>query len=139
MSSKKFEEEHPFATCEITASQDGSEFVGILTYKGYENGRLSGPSLESVQRQFQVVRELLDEQGGMLRRGTIMLGYHNDILKGEVLLLNGEVLGYWEMEEDDDTSHFTPDGKEESMLSAPSSWMLQDSIADWLGVYCDNN
>jgi hypothetical protein len=139
MSSQSWKEEHPFVTCEITASEDESHFVGALTYRGFENDRLSGPSLEAVRGQFQVLRELLDQRGGMLRRGTIMVGYHNDDLKGDVLLPDGEVVGYWEMEEDDDTSHFTPDGHEESTLSAPSAWMLQDSIADWLGVYCDND
>lgn len=139
MSSQYLKEEHPFVTCEISVSEDGSKFIGTLTYRGFENGRLSGPTLEAVRSQFQVLRELLDHRGGMLRRGTIMLGYHDDVLKGDVLLLDGEVIGYWEMEEDDDTSHFTPEGHEERVLSAPSSWMLQDSIADWLGVYCDNN
>ncbi|NIZ60680.1 hypothetical protein DL239_06790 [Sedimentitalea sp. CY04] len=139
MSSEYLKEEHPFVTCEITASDDGVQFIGILTYRGFENGRLSGPSLEAVRGQFQMLRELLDHQGGMLRRGTIMLGYHNDLLKGDVLLLDGEVIGYWEMEEDDDTSHFTPEGHKERAISAPSSWLLQDSIADWLGAYSDNN
>lgn len=132
-------EEHPFATCEITVSEDGLQFIGTLTYRGFENGRLRGPSLEAVRGQFQVLRKLLDQQGGMLRRGTIMLGYHNSVLKGDVLLPDGEVIGYWEMEEDDDISHFTPEGFEERALSAPSSWMLQDSIANWLGVYGDDD
>ncbi len=138
MSSQYIKEEHPFVNCEITSIEDESQFIGTLTYRGFENGRLSGPNLEAVRSQFKVLRELLDQQGGMLRRGMIMLGYHNDVLKGDVLLPDGEVVGYWEMEEDDDTSHFTPEGHEESALSAPSSWMLQDSIADWLGVYCEN-
>lgn len=139
MSSQYLKEEHPFVTCEITTSDDGTEFIGTLTYRRFENGKLCGPNLESVRGQFQLICGLIDQQGGMLRRGTIMLGYHNDVLKGEVLLLDGEVIGYWEMEDDNDISHFTPDGKEERALSAPSSWMLQDSIADWLGVYRDNN
>ena len=137
MSSQYLKEEHPFITCEITSTEDGSQFIGTLTYRGFENGRLSGPSLEAVRGQFQVILELLDQQGGMLRRGTIMLGYHNDVLKGDVLLPDGEVIGYWEMEEEDDASHFTPEGHVESAFGAPSSWMLQDSIADWLGVYSD--
>jgi len=95
--------------------------------------------LEAVRGQFQLLRELLDQQGGMLRRGTIMLGYHNDALKGDVLLPDGEIIGCWEMDDDDDTSHFTPEGHSERAFSAPSSWMLQDSIADWLGVCSENN
>lgn len=137
MSSKYLKEEHPFLTCEITSSDDGGQFIGALTYRGFENGKLSGPNLESVRSQFQVLCDLLDQQSGMLRRGTIMLGYHNDELKGDVLLPDGEVIGFWEMEEDDDTSHFTPEAQGESVLSAASAWILQDSIADWLGVYCN--
>ena len=67
-----------------------------------------------------------------------MLGYHNDALKGDVLLPDGEIVGYWEMEDDDDTSHFTPDGEEVPTLCAPSSWMLQDVIADSLNLYPEN-
>ena len=74
----------------------------------------------------------------MLRRGTITLGYHNDVLKGDVVLPDGEVVGYWEMEEDDDTSHFRPEGQQEIALTAPSSWVLQDSIAGWMGIYSNN-
>lgn len=138
MSSKYLKEEHPFVTCEITTIDDGSKFIGKLTYRGFENGKLSGSSLEAVRGQFQVLCDLLDQQGGMLRRGTIMLGYHNNALKGDVLLPDGEVIGFWEMEQNDDTSHFTPEAQSESALSAPSAWMLQDSIADWLEACRDN-
>lgn len=136
MSTYSPSEEHPFVTCEIDATEDQSQFIGTLTYRGYENGKLSGDSLESIRSQFQAICELLDQQGGMLRRGTIMLGYHNEVLKGDVLLLDGEVLGGWEMEDNDDTSHFTPEGGAEITISVPSSWLLQDAIADWHGLYC---
>lgn len=139
MSFEYLKEEHPFVTCEITASDDGCQFIGTLTYRGFENGKLSGPSLEAVRGQFRMLCELLDEQGGMLRRGTIMLGYHNAVLKGDVLLPDGEVIGFWEMEEDDDISHFTSLAHCERALSAPSAWMLQDTIADWIEVYIGNN
>ena len=125
-------EQHPFATCEIEANDNQSGFVGTLSYRGYETGKLTGDSIDAVRRQFQTMCSILDSSGGMLRRGTIMLGYHNDDLKGDVLLPDGEILGYWEMEEDDDWSHFTEDGNKERLLSAPSAWMLQDAIADWL-------
>lgn len=125
-------EEHPYVTCEISGDHDKSGFIGILSYYGSENGRLFGPSVDSVRHQFQLLCGLLDEQGGMLRRGTIMLGYHNDDLKGDVLLPDGEIIGSWYMEEDDDISHFTPDGQTDSEWSAPSAWLLQDSIASWL-------
>ncbi|MFT5743546.1 MAG: hypothetical protein ACI86S_001616 [Paracoccaceae bacterium] len=93
---------------------------------------LSGETMDAVRSQFQVICELIDHRGGMLRRGTIMLGYHGDDLKGDVLLPDGEIIGHWEMEDDDDASHFKPEGKTEQTLSAPSAWMLQDSIAAWL-------
>lgn len=132
MNTPDFREEHPFVTCEIEAIDGMSEVVGTLSYKGFENGKLSGETVDAVRRQFQMICELIDHQGGMLRCGTIMLGYHNDNLKGDVLLPDGEVIGQWEMEGDDDISHFTPEGKTQHTLSAPSAWMLQDSIAAWL-------
>ena len=125
-------EEHPFATCTVETNEENTQFVGTLTYRGFENGKLTGNSLAAVKGQFQIICDLLDNDGGMLRAGSIMLGYHNDALKGDVLLPDGEVVGYWEMEDDDDTSHFTPYGQSEPHLSAPSSWLLQDSIASWL-------
>lgn len=137
MNAQSFKEEHPFVTCEITATKDQSQFIGKLTYRGNENGKLSGHTVDAVRSQFQVIRELLDQQGGMLRRGTIMLGYHNDVLKGDVLLPDGEIIGHWKMEDNDDTSHFIPDGETENTFSAPSAYILQDIIADWLNLYCD--
>lgn len=132
MNSQACKVEHRFVSCEIEETADQSQFVGMLSYRGYENGKLSGETMFAVRSQFQVICELIDHQGGMLRRGTIMLGYHNDDLKGDVLLPDGEIIGHWEMEDDDDTSHFTPEGKTEYTFSAPSAWMLQDSIAAWL-------
>lgn len=138
MADESMREEHPFVVCEISISDDATEAVGFLTYRGYENGKLTGHSIEAVREQFRILCGLLDQQGGMLRRGTIMLGYHNGTLKGDVLLPDGEVVGYWEMEDDDDTSHFTPEGEEAPTLCAPSSWMLQDVIADSLNLYPAN-
>ncbi|WP_432449020.1 hypothetical protein [Aliiroseovarius marinus] len=126
------EEEHPFVNCAIEANAEKGQFVGTLSYRGFENGILTGDSLAAVQQQYRIICALIDNDGGMLRRGTIMLGYHNEVLKGDVLLPDGEVVGYWEMEDDDDTSHFTPCGQSEPQCSAPSAWMLQDSIVSWL-------
>lgn len=125
-------EQHPYVVCLIEANENQTEFVGTLSYRGFESGRLTGDNLEAVRKQFQAICCLLDNDGGMLRRGTIMLGYHNNVLKGDVLLPDGEIVGYWEMENDDDWCHFTEDGQKERLLSAPSAWMLQDTIADWL-------
>ena len=132
MSTQVFKEEHPFATCEITPSQGQSPFIGTLSYRGYENGQLYGSSVDAVLSQFHAICDLIDHQGGMLRLGTIMLGYHNDELKGDVLLPDGEIIGYWDTD-GEDWCHFTPEGQSKPELSAPSDWMLQDSIASWLG------
>ena len=126
------EEKHPFVDCAIMASNEKGQFVGTLSYRGFENGILTGDSIAAVQQQYRIICELIDNEGGMLRRGTIMFGDHNDVLKGDVLLPDGEVVGCWEMEDDDDTSHFTPCGQSDPQCSAPSAWRLQDSIASWL-------
>jgi len=124
--------EHPFATCEISNNEEETEFIGTLTYKGNVNGILKGSSFDSVRNQFAVICNLMDNEGAMLRRGSIMLGYHNGVLKGDVLLPDGEIIGYWEMEELDEWSTFIPEGQTEFRLSGMSAWLLQDAIADWL-------
>lgn len=68
--------------------------------------------------------------GQMIRRGIIMLGYHNGAEGGDVLSEDGEVLGTWYIDEEE-WSHFTIEGHTEISSSAPSPWMLQDVIADW--------
>lgn len=68
--------------------------------------------------------------GQMIRRGIIMLGYHNGVGAGDVLSEDGEVLGKW-YEDEEEWSHFTIEGHTEISSSAPSPWMLQDVIADW--------
>ncbi|VVT32792.1 conserved hypothetical protein [Roseovarius sp. EC-HK134] len=61
-----------------------------------------------------------------------MTGYHNGANEGDVVRLDGEVIGVWAMSEDDDWSMFTAGGSSECTLSAPSAWMLHDSIASWV-------
>ncbi|MEP3784957.1 hypothetical protein [Ascidiaceihabitans sp.] len=131
MNAQIIREKHPFAVCEIHENKDGSEFIGKLTYLGKENGTLYGATVEAVRSQFSTICSLFDEQGGILRLGTIMLGYHNQEFQGDVLLPDGEIIGSW-CSDDEEWCHFTKDGDEESCLSAPSPWMLQDSIGDWL-------
>lgn len=125
-------EEHPFVTCAIEANEHRTHFIGTLSYKGFENGKISGSNLDAVRSQFDAICTLIDNDGGMLRRGTIMLGYHNNALKGDVLSCEGENIGYWEMEEEDDWSHFIPEDQTMQRITAPSAWLLQDSIADWV-------
>ncbi|QDC11527.1 hypothetical protein FHY55_05730 [Oceanicola sp. D3] len=82
-------------------------------------------------QQFWAVCELIDE-GGQVRHGIIMMGYHDGTNKGDVLLVDGEVIGDWAMEEHDDLSAFTANGSSEVTLMAPSAWLLHDSIASWV-------
>lgn len=125
-------EDNPFISCEITSNAEQTQFTGALTYRGAENGTIVGGALEDVRNQYRSLCSLSENEGAMLRRGSVMLGYHNDLNKGDVLLLYGEVIGRWEMEEDNDLSHFFTDGQTEPAFSAPSAWMLHDAIANWL-------
>lgn len=124
-------EKHQFANCEVQKVGGQDEFVGFLSYRGFENGILNGDSLVAVRRQFQSICTLIDRDGGMLRRGSIMTGYHGDECKGDVLFPDGEIIGRWEMDAED-CCHFIPYGYEGPECIAPSQWMLQDDIARWL-------
>lgn len=66
----------------------------------------------------------------MVRRGIIMTGYHSEEFTGDVLTKDGEVLGTWWLDEDE-WCYFQKTGETEPALSAPSRWMLQDSLADF--------
>lgn len=121
---------HGDLSCSVSRRADG-EYSGILKYRVFENGEFTGPDEKSIAQQFQAVCELIDD-GGQVRHGIIITGYHNGENKGDVLLLDGEVIGEWAMEEDDDWSMFTPSGSSEHLLAAPSAWMLHDSIARWV-------
>ncbi len=131
MSAQEILDEHPNLTCEIRSNEDGSKFVGTLKYDGYENCTIDGPSVDAVRGQYLTICALIDEQGAMLREGTIMLGYHNGVHRGDVLLPDGEIIGSW-VTDDEEWCHFTKEGDDEPCVSAPSDWMLQDSISRWL-------
>lgn len=119
--------------CQIKANSDEGHYTGILNYKTFEVGRISGVDPDSVMSQFQAICDLIDGQGAMVRRGVILLGYHNGAFRGEVLLVDGEVLGEWQSDEME-WCHFTPTDSDEVKFSAPSPWMLHDEIADrWDG------
>ena len=122
---------HDFVQCQII--REANQFMGLLSYKGFDQGTLTGDSVEMIRGQFDDICQMIDNDGGMLRRGCIMLGYHNDDLKGYVLLPDGEIIGSWAMEDDDEMSHFTLEGETSPKRSAPSAWMLQDAIGNWLG------
>lgn len=138
MSTQEILDEHSNLTCEIQRNEDGSKFVGTLKYNGYENCTIDGPSVEAVRGQYLTICALIDEQGAMLREGTIMLGYHNDEWRGDVLLPDGEVIGSW-VSDDEEWCHFTKEGDDEPCVSAPSPWMLQDAIASWLNGEGEEN
>ena len=71
------------------------------------------------------------DAGGMVRHGIIMLGYHNRAFSGDVLLVDGEIIGEWTSDEEE-WCHFTDNGASIETCSAPSPWMLHDAIADWV-------
>lgn len=121
---------HGDMSCEITLNKKKGECVGTLKYQIFEVGYLSGPNLFAMQTQFQAICEMVDA-GAMVRHGTIMTGYHNRAFGGDVLLVDGEVIGEWTAD-DEECCHFTSVDSIEVTLSAPSPWMLQDAIANWL-------
>lgn len=88
-------------TCDIEADQHSGFFKGTIKYNGFENGILIAPNADGVRSLFQAIEDLVDHQGAMVRLGIIMLGYHNGELCGDVLLVDGELLGSWYMDEID--------------------------------------
>ena len=71
------------------------------------------------------------DAGGTVRHGIIMLGYHNRAFSGDVLLVDGEIIGEW-TSDDEEWCHFTANDAAEITCSAPPPWILHDSIADWV-------
>lgn len=117
-------------SCEIRSDNADSCFTENLKYRSFEVGLISGPDKGSVRDQFRAICEIA-EDGGMVRRGLIMVGYHNSVSKGDVLRVDGEIIGEW-MSDDEEWCHFTVDGASEITFSSPSLWMLHDAIADWI-------
>jgi hypothetical protein len=105
-------------------------YIGTLKYRDFENGVISGSTSDAVQAQFQAIRKMLDA-GGMIRGGIIMLGYHNGDYCGDVLLVDGEIIGEWTSDEFE-WCHFTSIDADKVSCAAPSPWMLQDAIAIWI-------
>lgn len=124
-------DQHGEFACEISETRPGGCFLGLIKFRKYLSGTVIGNSVEAVRLQFQHVCELIDA-GGTLRRGVIMTGYHNGENQGDVLLLDGEVIGGWTTLDGEWTS-FEPADSSGKVLEAPSSWMLHDVIADEYG------
>ncbi len=122
-------EKHGNLTCEIEANETEIKYTGTLKYNSFEIRQISDPDLAAVRSQFQIIASLVDE-GAQVRHGIVVCGYHDDDLQGDVLLVDGEVLGSWRMD-DEEWCDFTADGAGEATCSAPSPWLLHDNIAKW--------
>lgn len=117
-------------SCEVEQDDSCVKLTGKLKYRAFEVGRIAGRSKDDLRAQFAAICDLIDS-GGMIRHGIIMLGYHNKALKGDVLLVDGEVIGEW-VSDDEEWCHFTASEGSKIICSAPSPWMLHDAIADWV-------
>lgn len=123
-------ESHGDMFCEIDINKAEGHYIGTLKYSVFEVGRITGPNLGAVRAQFQAICEMVDA-GATVRHGIIMRGYHNRAFSGDVLLVDGEIIGEW-TSDDEEWCHFTAYGVSEETCSAPSPWMLHDTIADWV-------
>jgi len=123
-------ENHGELSCEIAVNETEDYLTGTLKYSIFEVGQISGPNLGSVRAQFQAICNLVDA-GGMVRHGITMLGYHNRAFCGDVLLVDGEIIGEWSSD-DEEWCYFTATDDTEFTCAAPSPWMLHDSIANWV-------
>ncbi len=83
---------HGDISCRIDPDDDVTGYVGTLRYKVFDIGLISGPSIDTLHAQFKAICEMTDN-GAMVRHGIIMLGYHNRAFSGDVLHLDGEIIG----------------------------------------------
>lgn len=121
---------HGDMSCQIDPTDDVDLYTGTLRYKIFDIGLISGPSIGAIRTQFDAICGMADA-GGMVRHGIIMLGYHNRAFAGDVLRVDGEIIGEWSSD-DMEWCYFTAAGDSEATVSAPSPWMLHESIANWL-------
>ncbi len=122
-------ETHGDLTCDIDTDDASNLYHGTLKYKGYEQGRFSGNTLAAVQENFKSIAAYIDA-GGIVRGGIILTQYFTNDCEGDVLTVDGEVLGTWHADEEEWCT-LTLTGKAEHELGAPSPWMLHDSIIEW--------
>lgn len=116
-------------SCDIEIDDTGS-FIGLVKFRSYDAGRLTGLTEDSIRSQFDQLLQL-SASGAMVRDGVVLTGYHNKDTKGDVLLLDGEFIGTW-YSDDFEWCHFMELGKDVETCSAPSPWLLQDAITMWL-------
>jgi hypothetical protein len=117
-------------SCEVEQDSSCANLTGKLKYRAFEVGRIAGRSKDDLRAQFAAICDLIDS-GGMVRHGIVMLGYHNKAFKGDVLLVDGEIIGEW-VSDDEEWCHFTASEGSNIICSAPSPWMLHDAIAAWV-------
>lgn len=123
-------------SCEIKQDDNCEQLNGRLKFRSFEVGRIAARSQDDLRTQFSAICELIDS-GGMLRHGILMLGYHNNAFKGDVLLVDGEIIGKW-VSDDEEWCHFTANDASDITCSAPSPWILHDAIAGWAGSFSNS-
>ena len=64
-------DQHEDLTCEISETQPGGRFLGLIKFRTRPSGTVTGATLKAVRSQFRHVCELIDD-GSTLRRGVIM-------------------------------------------------------------------
>ncbi|RUS65297.1 hypothetical protein EGN72_00415 [Pseudorhodobacter sp. E13] len=127
---------HGDLSCEVEQDNSCAQLAGKLKYRAFDVGRIAGRSRDDLRAQFAAICDLIDS-GGMVRHGIVMLGYHNNVFKGDVLLVDGEIIGEW-VSDDEEWCHFTANDASEITCSAPSPWMLHDAITAWVES-CSNS
>lgn len=110
--------------------EEGDVYVGYLFIHHYVVGKLKMPNIKALEDRLHVINDMV-MAGGMLRNNVILTGYHNSEHQGDVVLLDGEIVGLWYVD-DLEWAHFAEGVASSPTLSAPSPWMLQDVIIGWL-------
>lgn len=90
--SEKIKAEKLFS-CDIEIDETGL-FIGLVKFRSYHTGRITGLTENSVRSQFKHLLHL-SASGAMVRDGVVLTGYHNRDDKGDVLLFHGEFIGTW--------------------------------------------
>ncbi len=118
-------------TCDIETDEAKNLYVGTLKFNRSPIGTITSSDLQGIDSQANELSDLV-EQGAMVRRGVVMKGYHDGELPGDVLLIDGKVIGSWKFEGDEWCQFMTVGGTERTYLEASSPWALHDQIADWV-------
>lgn len=87
-------------TCEVEQDDSCEQLTGKLKFRSFEVGRIAARSHDDLRTHFSAICELIDS-GGMLRHGIVMLGYHDNAFAGDVLLVDGEIIGKWSSDDEE--------------------------------------